>query len=474
MDWLLQHMLQIPLDDDVFDALNTKQHRYVLQINPHLTEHQFDVLWEKNLPVRIASSLCAQARTPAQVDRVLREEKRGSVLAHLLDNNQLTSDQQRHILTEAKGSQYAYRMLQSPNFDRSLLTLAANHFRGSERLEWCAANSTSISEDEAFAAYQYCETDQGMRQLRDVTSFSQALMKLLTTFPGLTARIIDSGSPCRIGLVQLAASRFLTSRAHQERIFEESNYSYPKVALAANPVVALDIVERLGNTADQSTADQPIVDAVRRRLENNPGQIQVPFESIDERDHIEWVLRRVLPSKFREHGRSWDLPAIAMNPNLTENETKRVYAVLKAANPRTLAVPAANAALAVLEQRLGVPTAKRLTETGFWDEMFQYADRTADRSDRWWEENWILDPSLRPWTPAAIEAARASISHEHLVEVTESNDPAWHRLDRPAVHAYLASELQTPAQWVMFMNLLPSHTTAPIKRTVATAQRLAR
>lgn len=453
MEWLVETFFNMPFEDDVFEALNTAPHRPYLQKNHYLTPTQWDAMWEKKLPARTAFRLCGHKLTEEQVERVLAEEKRGSCLAQLFDTVDLSPAQQKHIITTARGSQFIYQVVHSPQFYRPLLMDAARHFRGTERLEWIASNSGHYTTADAVAAYMRCEQPEGYRLIRDIGYFAATLTKVLTTYPDATTTIVAAPLPdseYRPGLVQLAASRYLTSSDDQRRVQEWSaNVEYARLALVSNPVVAIDIVE--SHTDDPSPKVRSVVS---NRLTKRPYSVTDPYEEAPE-EHLAWLLARSLPSVHREKGRPWDLPPLAHNPHLSEHNAHRVYTALRLADPRTISVAHANRALTHLEKTFSIQPRPALVETGFWDrEGVLYASAASRRSPAWY-----LDPASRPWSSSDRQRAAATIDESMRHTFSQSIEELLyvHPSSVPAIHAYLTVELPTPESWAMLMQLLPTH-----------------
>lgn len=461
-------VLGLPLTDEVFDQLNTAAYKPHLRLSRNLTPRQWDLVWEKNLPVRDATNLADYDLTDVQLERLLREERRGSVLAPQFYRPNLSSAEQYTILTTAKGSQYVYHALRSPYFDHKHLSTAARHFRGTERIEWCAAHH-SISDDEALAAIMYCDTDQGLRSTRNVTEFAEAYTKIITARPQLVPKIFDASaeSSYTAGIVQLATSRFLTDRSHQERVIELSTFDYAAMAFVANPVVDIDLVQQF------ATHRSPEVqDAVNRRLVQYPDAVRTPYDAIEDPATLERLVRRSMPTTRRPQGRPCDLVALAVNPNLTNPMAKMVYAALIRTTSRQAPASLVNAGLDALEARLTQKhPAPRLIESGFWTAVLA---QPVSRAEFYWStERYRLPLEVRSWDEATRLAAYTEIPKEQLdlYRTVEIND--W-RIQSKDLHAYLVYHLENnPRRWETLCGLAPSHL-GSVETLVSAARRLAR
>jgi hypothetical protein len=459
-------VLSFPLTDDVFDQLNTSENKQWLYLNKNLTEHQWDGLWEKNLPVGPASHLADCVHTQEQVDRVLSQEKRGSVLVGLFHGPHLTEDQQAKVFLTARGSSYVYSALRSKFFYRENLEIAARHFRGSERLEWCAVvDQTVVSDDDALKALVDCDSLQGRRHIRDVSAFNMRVHKLFEARPQLVDALFALDVLPEILSVQLASSRFIAPRVYQERLAADhmGMFSYEACAFIANPVVHVDLIERFKDHQDDAVRK-----AVHNRLTFHNDTITVPYDQVSDDSQIEWLVNRILPSKHRPDGKPCEMVALGRNENIQVGLADRLYKTLLNTSVRTVPVSELNKTLDQLESRLGLPCSQRKAETGFWDDM-------VGHPPYWWlsrDTEYLLDPQARPWTDEQINEAYAKIPAD-TVQLFETEKPIqwWHTEGQ--VHAYCAYHLgNDPVRWELLANLAENHT-GTLSQLVMAAKRLA-
>ena len=461
-------VLSFPLTNDVFDQLNTKENKPYLHRNEYLTEHQWDELWEKNLPSDPAAHLARCVRTQDQVDRVLTQEKRGSVLVELFHGPHLSEDQQEKILLTARGSSYVYSALRSKFFYRdNLLEIASRHFRGSERLEWCAVvDQTVVSDDDALKALIDCNTPKGRRHIRNVSEFNVRVHKLFEARPQLVDALFALDVLPDIYSVQLASSRFIAPREYQERMTADpaGMFYYEACAFIANPVVHIDLLEKFMNHENEAVRK-----AVHNRLTFHNDTITVPYDQISDDSQIEWVVNRILPNKHRPDGKPCELVVFGRNEHISIGLAERLYKALLKTSEYAVPVATLNATLDHLESRLGLQRSARKAERGFWDDMLQPAPS-------WWvalpQIEMLLDPQARPWTDEQIEAAYSKIPAENLQNFETEKPIQWWRSEG-LVHAYCIYHLgNDPIRWELLANLAENHT-GTLAQLVLAAKRLA-
>lgn len=470
---LMQMVLTMPLTNEVFEAINTAEHRDRLRTSQVLTKEQWDQLWEKNLPAHLASSLLNRTLTPDQMQRIIADEKRGSVLSQQFRPGGFDEFQQLDVLTKAKGSQYVYHALGSGHFHHPHLETAARHFRGLERLEWLTfSDQSTVSDDDVLETLVYCNTPQGIRHIRNITEYSGAVARVLAQRPSLLAKIFALPEFPHSLTVQLGVSRFLTDHAHQDRLItaiDESFYEMNVLGFIANPVVRFDAASSF-----ESRDSERIKSLIeKRRNAHGTDHIEVPFDEIENLNHIEWVLSRSMPTRDRVEGRPNDLAALAVNKNITRSQAIRAHAALKRASTMSVLAESVNKAFDSLERKFGFSPAPRLINTGFWERLLNEPMNSWRFHDFAKPTTWLLDPSSRPWSDADIAAAYAEIS-EASMQVFEAGDCSPWNLDLGHTHAYLMYHLgNNPKRWQMLAGLAPKHH-GSLARLTAAVKRLGR
>jgi hypothetical protein len=471
---MLRELVNMPHTEEVFSVLDTNKFRDHLRISQNLTQEQWDKLWVKNLPQRLAESMAANVLTDDQLARLLKDEKRGSVLVQQFYHGSLDSATQLQILTSAKGSQYVYQALGSGHFFPENLEAASRHFRGIERLEWFAIEPISpVSNQEVIKAFAELETYEGMRHIRNVTAFAAVVCRLIHFRPGLIDDIFAM-SPVPGSLVlSLASSRLISKPSHQEviceMILDRGSYEYESIAFVANPVVSIDLVKKFSDSKSER-----VQASIKRRLERfNGDSLPSRYEDIEDMNHIEWVLRRSMPTTNRPDGKSHDLVALAMNKNLQRSQAIRIQAALKKASTMWTPAKELNKALDSLESRFSLKPVPRFAEKGFWDQMMSDKHSPWFRGYSFSEKNWRLDKNTRPWSREEVETAYAALSKESLAAIESGTMNPWD-LEISAVHVYLYYHLadNLPA-WGMLASLMPKHL-GSLKQLVSASKRLAR
>lgn len=473
------NILTMPLEDAVFTELNTAENREVLRTSRVLTPVQWDALWEKNLPARLAGNLVDYDLTSAQFDRVLQDEKRGSVLVTQFARPHLTSQQQLEILTGAKGSQYVYQALASGRFDPQHLEVAATHFRGSARLEWLSfSNSPSATDSAVFEALVHCTTPEGCRHVRDTIGFYNATIRILTERNQVLAQVMQLDPLPQVLRTPLAGSRLIAPRAYQERLAEvlaADSGELDLLAFVANPVVHVDLVARFAGHPSEL-----VQKTIARRFASH-GDLSLPgsFDALDDPNHIEWVLRRALPTERRPTGRPHDLVLIAKNPHMVRVQAIRLHATLRKVvkdlndghYTQSVRDSAVNDAFKLLNERFNLPLPATAHQKHFWQELmngtanvYRYTLSGLD---------WTLHPARRPWSRSDVDAAYAAIPPDALTAIHNGDLTAW-KLPVVHAHTYMVHELGSdPKRWQMTLALSATHLGSLAKLTSA-AKRLAR
>ena len=473
------NILTMPLEDAVFAELNTAENREVLRTSRVLTPAQWDALWEKNLPARLAGNLVDYDLTQAQFDRVLKDEKRGSVLVSQFARPHLTSQQQLEILTSAKGSQYVYQALASGRFDPQHLDAAAVHFRGSARLEWLSfSNSPSTTDAVVFEALVQCTTPEGCRHVRDTLGFYNDTIRILAERSQVLAQVMQLDPFPQMLRTPLAGSRLIAPRAYQERLADllaADTGELDLLAFVANPVVHVDLVNRFANHSSEL-----VQKTIARRLSSR-GDLSLPgsFDTLEDPNHIEWVLRRALPTERRPTGRPHDLVLLAKNPHMVRVQAMRLHATLRKVvkdlndghYTQSVRDSAVNDAFALLKERFNLPVPATAHQEHFWQRLMN--GKSSFYGYTFPGPDWVLNPARRPWTRTDVDAAYAAIPPAAMTAIQEGDLTAW-TLPVVYAHAYMVKELGSdPKRWQMVLALSSTHL-GSLAKLVSAAKRLVR
>ncbi len=472
----LRSLLTMPLTDEVFAVLATSEHMDLLRLNPHLSETQWDALWEKNLPVALAEHLAGHVLNQDQLARFLKDEKRGSVLVHQFRAKGLTPDQKLNILMTAKGSQYVYPALASGDFDPQHLEAASRHFRGVERLEWITLRgSLTVSDAEALEALAYFDTDQGLRHLRSIVYFTDAVHRLIGDRPQLVDGLCAMEKFIPVASLPLSSSRWLHKPEHHERIATEigSTIGGEILAFVSNPVVSIEYVKRFADHKDDR-----VKKTVASRIAAHGDTVLTPhFDQIEDLNDIEWVLRRSLPTETRYLGRPHDLVVLAQNPNLHRSQAARIHATLSKIDLDTersfsFRMSAYDAAMDALTDRFNLPRPPKVAELGFWDRLM--SGNTGVWYNRYsFDPEFALSAENRPWDEATVTDAYHKIPADHMARI-ESGDLSPWNLPAASAHVYLVHHLgNNPRSWQLVASLAPKHL-GSLSKLVSAAKRLSK
>jgi hypothetical protein len=472
----LRFLLTMPMTDEVFNALATSEHMDMLRTSHWLTESQWDVCWQKNLPSHIAEGLADYELTPAQLAKLLKEEKRGSVLVHQFRSAQLTSDEQLKILTTAKGSQYVYAALASGNFDPQHIEVASRHFRGIERLNWISLRgSLTVTDAEALEALVYFGTSNGYRHLRNLQAYMDAVTRLLNERPHLIGDICSMEEFCLPLIMPLAPSRLIFKREHQERLVEvlKTQSSGELLAFVANPVVLPEMFKQF-----EQHEDERVRKTIARRLSNHGDTVvSHEFSDLSDLNEIEWVLRRALPTDTRPWGRPHDLVLLGVNENLHRTQATRIHAALRkvdfsTGHPTSFTMSAYDQAMDSLADRFNLPRLAKVAEEGFWERLM--SGKTGTWYKRFsFEPEYLLDPRNRPWSPEQVAQAYQALPTAHLESIETGDLTIW-TIPQASAHVYMIHHLGSNTRaWQLLASLAPKHL-GSLAKLVSAAKRLAK
>lgn len=381
-----------PLTDPVFDRLNASTNRTHLCQNKHLTTRQWYALWREKLPAEQAVTLVTRPLDTDQCDLVLATEHRSSVIGALLTCNELNVNQCDVLLQHKPGGSVVRALMRATYLDDATRARVAQYLTGVDRLDWCV-NSGVSNETETLAAIQMCDSVKSEMWRR-----SQLVTKALYTFPNIVNALFDLDELPESAQVALAGSHLVVDEAKQYRLASCDN-EFVALALVANPVLHDAVL-------DAVTHESPkVATAVRNRKGRTTARIATSFASVDDPEQLNWLLRRSLPSSFKPDGRQNDLVAIALNPNLSPEDARRVFESIGG----TMSVPAkaVNAALTYLADQLSCPPPTHRRDEGFWQETDRHVGYASPLAAP--AAPFALDPDVRPWTTEYVHAVAAEI-----------------------------------------------------------------
>lgn len=474
------HLYALPLTDTVFDAVVTEDRKEALRFNKFLTPHQWDVLWEKRLPVRHARYLLGRPLGAAQLARVLEDERRGSVLEVQFAYPQLTSTQQADIIEHATGTMWARTVAQLPHLDRSHLDTLAERFRGADRIEWICAHP-EVSDDEALDALVYFATPSTKHMYWDAWRLTNLCTQLIHLRPGLVTRLLSLDHVPYVVISALAGTRHLRDRTQQEQMLAVVNSDnaghIAKYAYVANPVVPIELARAV------VFPDAPgfVHPSEQRFAKRGDTHISSPFESVADLNQIEWIIRRATPNDRYQRPKVVDIVALSRNPHLRRPQALRIHRLLEQANTDTCPAATLNAAMRRLEERFSIPERCHHSDTWFFDlrsandppayQLVASDTPFAISSDQ--ESDWLLNPNDRSWDAERARDAYNRIDAD-MLQLLRAAPSAVHDIPLPVLHAYIVGRLgDEPAAWATLFDLAPTHT-GSIEALVTIAKKLRR
>jgi hypothetical protein len=306
-------------------------------------------LWDPRPPAGPASHLVKRTLTEEQLDWLIANETRPTLLAGALRYNEPTEQQWGHLLslkcaTKLVGRIPAWICLTNE------LRLRAARLAGGHHLLDCM-NDGLVDDDETRAwlsRWDEWAPDRGA---------NSSLQKLLHTRP----EIMDAFVFGHESLATVAAgSHLLTDPAHQQAIAgREPDMPYVWMALVANPVVSLDIVNQVSVAAAPNARLAKVCQVAGYRL-NDPAkrpQVTEALDSISDPDVLAWLVNRACPRNdpHPQAGRPFVLVQLARNPHLDDYQAMRVRDGLCDWNiQKQLGVEAASAAHEALVANIAI------------------------------------------------------------------------------------------------------------------------
>lgn len=284
----------------------------------------------------VALELVSRRLTRGQIQFVLRNEKRSTVLTSLLRHHLLEREEIELGLSSKSASVIADALCESgllldetQPYDLRSAVAKASSFKF--QLQWLATASQATEQDIAvFLAAQ--QTTAKLTRLSKMDRISAA--QIVEKFPSSVSLMVKE--TLSISFLQLACgSRRITDLDHQKEAVqtavkysaEDSNGSdFALVALVNNPVCHTEVIENVATLNAFERASQ----AASRRLSKMDTQapVMVTYENVTEDASLEWLVRRAssFSNKYGDYTppKPFELCAIARNPNLTTEQLKRV------------------------------------------------------------------------------------------------------------------------------------------------------
>lgn len=441
-------VLSMPLTDEMFDRLCTIKNRAHLYQNRALTKYQWSKLWHPKLSATDASWLVERPLDAEQVEQVLSTERRSGVLLVLFRRGLLSAEQQRQVISTTTSSTLLTQVMPMPTFAKEHLPLAASRLTGRDRLEWCAAHGPAdVDDTEMLAALTtLAATEHHPREMRSLNALAS---KVCNARPNLVTDMVDDQAIRALFSTPLAGSRHLLDVAVQTLLVGDPSTTeeYTALAFVANPVADRSLVESF-----TTHSSERVRAAARSRLEKSTASIAVGYESVVDPEQLAWLLRRALPNQYRIYGRPGDLVALAMNPNLTTDDARKVFVALRDTPAQEVRAEQMDEARTHLASRLGIEAPQAQLELGFWiADPHRYEYREVS-------EQWLVDPTRRPWTPGEIEEAYTLSDEWTRSKILNSDLAVLCYNNHTVVHVVCLQYLGTdPGKWEMAVNLSHTH-----------------
>jgi len=284
----------------------------------------------------VALELVSRRLTRGQIQFVLRNEKRSTVLTallrhHLLEREEIElglSSKSVNVIADAL-CESGFVLDDTQPYDLRSAVAKASSFKF--QLQWFATASQVTEQDVAvFLAPQ--QTTSKSTRLSKTERMSAA--QIVEKFPSSVALMVNG--TLSISFLQLACgSRRITSLDHQKEAVQTAvKYSaadadgsdFALVALVNNPVCHTEVIENVATLTAFERASQ----AASRRLSKMDTQapVMVTYDNVTEESSLEWLVRRAssFSNKYGDYTppKPFELCAIARNPHLTAEQQKRV------------------------------------------------------------------------------------------------------------------------------------------------------
>lgn len=315
--------------------LNRKETWDSLSCNPDLTTETWKRLWGNTRPSAArAKRLVARPLTKDLRAIVIEKENRVSVLACLIEENELDLDEQRRLLDKGNVGEH---LLKQQWFSESLRKEAALSAGGAALLhELAYAPQERFSDEEVKNLLDDHHRWSGVLD-RPSSTNARALRVLFGRRGVAGTGLQASGSPRTELLTALAGSANLTEAEARWIVkfrdgkstltaAELEGLRYCLMALVANPRCTLEVIDALSAILP---AHHDVAQAAKRR--SGREAIHGPISGLKDPDQIEWLLSRSCPAYgsfgFRQ-GRPLELIELAKNQNLNDEQRAKVVAGL--------------------------------------------------------------------------------------------------------------------------------------------------
>lgn len=315
-----------------------------LAANPVLPDVLWRQLWGTRPPAARAKLLVSRTLSSELRQIVLERESRVGVLAEFVQYNALTPTEQAQLVARSHGAPVDVLLAQNC-LAADLRKEAALKASPSSLLQEVAYDPYGLFDDvEAIALTGYADELLGSVPAR---ARSRYLRALLFHRPSVIEHVLQSGNvdsfmTAAAGSLTLSADAAWTiAKAPLGQTpdeFEQGKFAL--MALLANPVVGLDVVQHVRDAVaacpwNGSYAAQQICSVADGRLSRGEHMKFVPGEPLD-LPALQWLLRRGLPSDYGA-GRELELLVAVTNESSTDAiRTRAAGALLAIAEPALL------------------------------------------------------------------------------------------------------------------------------------------
>jgi hypothetical protein len=321
------------------------QYRQALAASPDLTEATWFAAYTKKPlpPVDRAVDLVSRELTESQAHHVVTIDTRAKVLDALIRHNELSAAVQVILAdSRALNESVAARMFTRKWVTSEARAHLADRVGGQVRLEWLATvPSDELSDSAANALLSdfinwgpTADTGRagGPRNKALVALFNRRPVLLANPVVSTTSLLATPAAGCRF-LPATTARAIARVDAFTPEVLRE--FEYALLALVANPVVDVDLVNELRKAIKDASSTAPywllskVQDGVSRRLSKRDLTITDPYEVIAG-EALAWVISRSAPGWESSKTRPFDLVALASNPNLDNVQAVIVQGALDA------------------------------------------------------------------------------------------------------------------------------------------------
>lgn len=334
----------VDVPDGVQVALAT-QGRFVdaLSRRTDLADAAFDVLYARtdNRKKPSADVACNLAGRPLDPDRykfVLQTEKRTTPLLAAVEHNGLDADVGSLLADRSKvPTKVANLAATDPAVTLEDRRTLLNHADALVRLRTFAfaiesdrnPDPLQLSDAEAAEAFRSFADWVPTKSYKERSHLCRGLLALR---PALLEVAVADGQH-EVLVCAAAGMPNLVDPDLQRQVVEGRNttlhYEYALMAFAANPVVDPALVDEYLSPLATKQPTSKLAETVNRRLsDDDPLHITCAPNQVTDGDELTKLLRRALPSRYREDGRPWHALLLADNPNLDVDDAQRIAGTL--------------------------------------------------------------------------------------------------------------------------------------------------